>query len=98
LDNDFKEEAKTAKIKIHFRFDIDFERRSGEITLFLLNILLWFHCNIITNSSFEVVKKSTSSDTHESSSCVFSIIMAVGVILFYFKGGFNFDEKLKIKN
>jgi uncharacterized membrane protein len=46
---------------------------------------------------FEVVKKSNlSSDTHERvTAVIFSIIMAVGVILFYFKGGFNFDEKAK---
>ena len=46
---------------------------------------------------FEVVKKSTlSSDTHERvNAVILSIIMAVGVILFYFKGGFNFDEKAK---
>ena len=46
---------------------------------------------------FEVVKKiNLSSDTHERvTAVIFSIIMAVGVILFYFKGGFNFDKKAK---
>ncbi len=46
---------------------------------------------------FEVVEKSKlSSDTHERvNAVIFSIVMAVGVILFYFKGGFNFDEKAK---
>jgi uncharacterized membrane protein len=44
---------------------------------------------------FEVVEKTNlSSDTHERvNAVIFSILMAVGVILFYFKGGFNFDEK-----
>jgi hypothetical protein len=41
-----------------------------------------------------VVKKSNlSSDTHERvTAVVFSIIMVI-CVLFYFKGGFNFDEK-----
>ena len=98
LDSDFKEEAKTQNQNSFSFLDIDFERRSGEITLFLLNILLLvFITTYNYEQFFEVVKKSNlSSDTHERvTAVVFSIIMAVGVILFYFKGGFNFDEKAK---
>ncbi|MDI5898255.1 DUF4153 domain-containing protein [Flavobacterium yafengii] len=98
LDNDFKEEAKTQNQNSFSFLDIDFERRSGEITLFLLNVLLLvFIATYNYEQFFEVVKKSNlSSDTHERvNAVIFSIIMAVGVILFYFKGGFNFDEKAK---
>ena len=98
LDNDFKEEAKTQNQNSFSFLDIDFERRSGEITLFLLNMLLLvFIAAYNYEQFFEVVKKSNlSSDTHERvTAVIFSIIMAVGVILFYFKGGFNFDEKAK---
>ncbi|MFH6971999.1 DUF4153 domain-containing protein [Flavobacterium petrolei] len=98
LDNDFKEEAKTQNQNSFSFLDIDFERRSGEITLFLLNMLLLvFIATYNYEQFFEVVKKSNlSSDTHERvNAVIFSIIMAVGVILFYFKGGFNFDEKSK---
>lgn len=98
LDNDFKEEAKTQNQNSFSFLDIDFERRSGEITLFLLNVLLLvFIATYNYEQFFEVVKKSNlSSDTHERvTAVIFSIIMAVGVILFYFKGGFNFDEKAK---
>ena len=98
LDNDFKEEAKTQNQNSFSFLDIDFERRSGEITLFLLNVLLLvFIVTYNYEQFFEVVKKSNlSSDTHERvTAVIFSIIMAVGVILFYFKGGFNFDEKAK---
>jgi uncharacterized membrane protein SirB2 len=66
--------------------------------LFLLNaLLLVFIVTYNYEQFFEVVKKSNlSSDTHERViAVIFSIIMAVGVILFYFKGGFNFDEKAK---
>lgn len=98
LDNDFKKEAKTQNQNSFSFLDIDFERRSGEITLFLLNVLLLvFIATYNYEQFFEVVKKSNlSSDTHERvTAVIFSIIMAVGVILFYFKGGFNFDEKAK---
>ena len=98
LDNDFKEEAKTENQNSFSFLDIDFERRSGEITLFLLNaLLLVFIVTYNYEQFFEVVEKSKlSSDTHERvNAVIFSIVMAVGVILFYFKGGFNFDEKAK---
>lgn len=96
LDNDFKEEAKTQNQNSFSFLDIDFERRSGEITLFLLNVLLLvFIATYNYEQFFEVVQKSNlSSDTHERvNAVIFSTIMAVGVLLFYFKGGFNFDEK-----
>lgn len=96
LDNDFQEESKTENYNSFSFLDIDFERKSGEITLFLLNaLLLVFIATYNYEQFFEVVQKSNlSSDTHERvNAVIFSIIMAVGVILFYFKGGFNFDEK-----
>ena len=78
--------------------DIDFERRSGEITLVLLNVLLLvFIVTYNYEQFFEIVEKSKlSAATHERvNSVIFSIVMAVGVIMFYFKGGFNFDKKAK---
>ena len=98
LDNDFKDEAETQNQNSFSFLDIEFERRSGEITLFLLNVLLLvFIATYNYEQFFEVVKKSNlSSETHERvTAVIFSIIMAVGVLLFYFKGGFNFDEKAK---
>ena len=98
LDSDFKEEAKTQNQNSFSFLDIDFERRSGEVTFFLLNMLLLvFITTYNYEQFFEVVQKSNlSSDIHDRvTAVIFSIIMAVGVILFYFKGGFNFDEKAK---
>lgn len=100
LDNDFNTEIRTSNTNTNtFSFlDIDFERRSGEITLFLLNLLLLvFIVTFNYEQFFEVIEKSKlSAGTHERvNAVIFSIIMAVGVILFYFKGGFNFDEKAK---
>jgi hypothetical protein len=98
LDNDFKSEVYSRNQRTFSFLDIDFERRSGEITLFLLNVLLLvFIVTYNYEQFFEVVEKSKlSAATHERiNAVIFSIIMAVGVILFYFKGGFNFDEKAK---
>ncbi len=98
LDNDFSNVIKTQNQKTFSFLDLDFERKSGAITLFLLNaLLLVFIVTYNYEQFFEVVEKSTlSSATHERvNAVIFSIVMAVGVILFYFKGGFNFDEKAK---
>lgn len=98
LDDDFNEELKNQNQSSFSFLDIDFERKSGEITLFLLNVLLLvFVATYNYEQFFEIVKKTNlSSDTHERvNAVIFSIVMAVGVILFYFKGGFNFDSKAK---
>lgn len=96
LENDFDKEMQNTNKRSFSFLDIDFERKSGEITLVLLNVMLLIF--IITynyEQFFEVVEVSKlSSATHERvNSVIFSIIMAVAVILFYFKGGFNFDSK-----
>lgn len=96
LDNDFDNIAEIKNQSTFSFLDIDFERKSGEITLVLLNImLLVFIATYNYEQFFEVVKNpNLSADTHERvNSVIFSIIMAVGLILFYFKGGFNFDKK-----
>jgi hypothetical protein len=98
LDNDFKDEKSIRNQRTFSFLDIDFERRSGEITLVLLNgLLLVFIVTYNYEQFFEVIEKSKlSAATHERvNAVIFSIVMAVGVIMFYFKGGFNFDEKAK---
>nr|WP_315244082.1 DUF4173 domain-containing protein [uncultured Flavobacterium sp.] len=96
LDNDFSN-TDTIENQNTFSFlDVDFERKSGEITLVLLNVMLLIFIGTYNYEQFfEVAEKTNlSSDTHERvNAVIFSIVMAVGVILFYFKGGFNFDEK-----
>ena len=98
LDNDFSNIAEVKNQNTFSFLDLDFERKSGEITLVLLNLmLLVFIVTYNYEQFFEVIEKSQlSAATHERvNSVIFSILMAVGVILFYFKGGFNFDEKAK---
>lgn len=98
LDNEFNDETAIRNQRTFSFLDIDFERKSGEITLFFLNVLLLvFIVTYNYEQFFEVVEKSKlSAATHERvNAVIFSIVMAVGVIMFYFKGGFNFDEKAK---
>lgn len=96
LDNEFSNIAEVKNQNTFSFLDLDFERKSGVITLVLLNLmLLVFIVTYNYEQFFQVVEKAKlSSDTHERvNSVIFSILMAVGVILFYFKGGFNFDKK-----
>ena len=96
LDNEFSNIVEVKNQKTFSFLDLNFERKSGVITLIMLNLmLLVFIATYNYEQFFEVVEKSKlSSDTHERvNSVIFSILMAVGVIAFYFKGGFNFDKE-----
>ncbi len=96
LNNDFSSES-TQDVSPSFSFlEIDFERKSGEISLVLLNMMLLVF--IVTYNYEQFFKEQSiselSSATHDRvNAVIISIIMAVGVILFYFKKGFNFDLK-----
>ncbi|WP_419868859.1 DUF4153 domain-containing protein [Chryseobacterium sp. CT-SW4] len=98
LNNDFGEKDRIQKASYLF-MELDVERMSGVISFLLLNVLLIFF--IITYSYeqfYEVIKTPVqlSEETHEGvNAVVLSIIMAILVIMFYFKGGFNFDSKAK---
>lgn len=96
LNNDFTNPSEVKNENTFSFLDLDFERKSGEITLLLLNIMLLVFIGTYNYEQFfEVIEKTNlSSDTHERvNAVIFSILMAVGVIMFYFKGGFNFDQK-----
>jgi hypothetical protein len=98
LNNEFTNIAEVKNQNTFSFLDLEFERKSGEITLLLLNVMLVvFIAAYNYEQFFEVVTAQASklsADTHERvNSVIFSIIMAVGVIMFYFKGGFNFDKK-----
>jgi len=79
--------------------DIDSERTSGLISFCALNLLLFiFIATYNYEQFFEVTKSadSLSAETHERvNAVIMSIVMAILVILFYFKRGFNFDEKAR---
>lgn len=98
LNDDFSGLIKIQKPTFSF-LDIDSERTSGLISFSALNILLLvFIATYNYEQFFEVTKSADglSAETHERvNSVIMSIVMAILVILFYFKRGFNFDEKAK---
>lgn len=98
MDNDFRDQDKIQKPTYSF-LDLNAERMSGVISFFSLNILLVFF--IITynyEQFYETVKSPVqlSEETHERVNAVIaSIVMAILVIMFYFKSNFNFDPKAR---
>ncbi|MPT32729.1 MAG: DUF4173 domain-containing protein [Chryseobacterium sp.] len=96
LNDDFSGLVKIQKPTFSF-LDIDSERTSGLISFSALNVLLLiFVATYNYEQFFEVTKSadSLSAETHERvNAVIMSIIMAILVILFYFKKGFNFDNK-----
>lgn len=98
LKDDFLNEDKSQKSTYSF-LDLDAERKSGVVSLLALNILLVIFIITFNYEQFvEVVKtpNQLSAETHERvNAVILSIIMAILVILFYFKGSFNFDKKAK---
>ncbi len=101
LDNTFNGYYSGDRKSFSF-FDSEFERKSGVITMSLLNLLLLIFVAVYNYEQFfEPAREANlSSDTHQRVNAVIvSTFMAMGVILFYFKGTFNFDSRAdKLKN
>lgn len=98
LNNEFNDEARIQKPTYSF-LDLNSERTSGVISLFCLNILLLVFIFTFNYEQFVEIPKTTiqlGEETHERvNAVILSIIMAILVIMMYFKGGFNFDVKAK---
>jgi len=99
LKNDFLNEDKELKPTYDF-LDLKSERLSGIVSFIGLNILLLFFIITFNYEQFVEFQKSTANqlaeDTHERVGAVIgSIVMAIVVIMFYFKGSFNFDKEAK---
>lgn len=92
--------GKQVQLQPTFSFlEINFERKSGEISLILLNILLMFFIVTYNYEQFfsTAGKAILSSEVHQRVAVIiFSIVLAIGVIMFYFKSTFNFDEKASL--
>lgn len=98
LSDEFDGLIKVQKPTFSF-LDIDSERTSGLVSFSALNILLLIFVTTYNYEQFFEVTKSAdvlSAETHERvNSVIISIVMAILVILFYFKKGFNFDDRAK---
>lgn len=96
LKNDFQNEDKIHK-PVYTFLDVTALRTSGIISLAALNtLLLVFICTFNYEQFVQIPKtpNQLSGETHELvNAVILSIIMAICIILFYFKGYFNFDAK-----
>jgi hypothetical protein len=94
--NDFKKTPDTEKSTFSF-IHIDMERTSGIISFAGLNIVLLIFVITFNYEQFfenRMDNYNLSAETHDRVNVViFSIIMAIVLIMFYFRGGFNFDKK-----
>lgn len=78
---------------------IDLQRMSGVITLILLNFILLIFVLIYNYEQFFLSASGAalSEDTHTRvNTIIFSIVLAMGIILFFFHAHFNFDPKAKL--
>src|SRR5690606_20916110 len=87
-------------LKPTFEFlEIGFEKRSGMITLVCLNIMLFFFIIVFNIEHFQTIPQhfsEYSSRIHEQiNSLIGSIVLAMLVLLFYFKGALNFIKNNK---
>lgn len=86
-----------SQLKPSFSFlDLAFERKSGVITLIILNLLLLLFIIAYNYEQFFMgdAGRNLSQEIHNRvSTIIFSIVMAIIVIMFYFKSTFNFDKK-----
>lgn len=99
LKNNFSNEDKISKPTYDF-LDLNSERLSGIVSFLGLNILLLFFIVTFNYEQFVELPKATANqlaeETHERVGAVIaSIVMAIVVIMFYFKGSFNFDINAK---
>lgn len=103
LKNDFLNEDKILQPTYDF-LDLKSERLSGIVSFIGLNILLLFFIITFNYEQFLELPKAApnqlAQETHERVGAVIaSIVMAIVVIMFYFKGSFNFDKEARpLKN
>ncbi|MCH5715015.1 DUF4153 domain-containing protein [Niabella hibiscisoli] len=94
LKDDFSEGFVQRRHKGFHLLDVVSQRRSGEISLVLLNLVLIFFIIIYGIEQFGAATSSgnLSSEVHERVYVlILSIVMAIAVIMIYFQGLLNFD-------
>ncbi|HTN38375.1 MAG TPA: DUF4153 domain-containing protein [Arachidicoccus sp.] len=89
----------SGKANAPYFWDANFNRRGGEITLIALNLLLVFFLFIYNYEQYAQIKANInlSDEIHQRiNTIILSIIMAIGVIMLYFRSGYNKDPKAGI--
>lgn len=99
MKDDFAANCQTGAGKGFQQNNVASLKRSGEISLILLNALLLFFIIIYCIEQFDTVQaaETLSYDLHERVYVlILSIAMAIAVIMIYFHGSLNFDKKNKL--
>lgn len=99
LTDQFSKSKKLPILKENFSLNLHFQRRSGEITLVLLNLLILVFTIIYTSESIQNIAptESYSSEVHERVYVIIaSIVIAVAVIMIYFHFQSNFAKEGKL--
>lgn len=97
LSDNFQENSpSTYSPNIPF-LDQKFERISGEISLVVVNLILVFFIITYNYEQFFTDAGNLSQEIHQRvTTIIFSIVMAIVLLLFYFKSTFNFDPKAQL--
>lgn len=99
LHNDLGETTHKSIIPSFSLFDKNLERRGGEVTLVLLNILLLVFIVAYNYEQFFAAggNSSLSDEIHQRiATVIVSILMAIGLILFYFKSKIALNAEGKL--
>ena len=88
------------KTETYYDFlDLLLKRLSGVVSFVALNILLLFFIITFNYEQFVELPKlqliNLPKKRTKVGAVIASIVMAIGVIMFYFKGSFNFDTQAK---
>lgn len=94
--NEFGENNRDKLMISEDLLDVELQRTSGIITMVLLNLILLFFVISYNYEQFFMLgeARNLSADTHtQINTIIYSIILAMCLILLYFNSYFNFDEK-----
>lgn len=98
-DNFSKKFLSEAKNNVHLN-KLSFQRKSGEITMILLNALLLFFIVVYIKEQTELATANSLSLSEEVHAriyvLIFSIVLAIAVLMIYFRGDFNFDPHARL--
>lgn len=99
LTDDFAEISRPCLFMHSFNLNYSLEKRGGEITLVLLNAMLLIFIIAYNYEQFFREQQATnlSNEIHQRIATVItSIVLAIGIILFYFRAEINFGPETRL--
>lgn len=97
LQDDFSADRHRLSSGSHVLLNMNFQRKSGEITLLLLNLVLCFFIFVYATESNIAPEVSYSSEVHERVYVLItSIVIAVAIIMIWFYAPVNFSKEARL--